>query len=71
MIGGQFHDVLSGTCTPRSYEFSWNDEVLALKHFADGAADAIGTVARGMNTETTGHTCRRLQPALDRQGGGR
>ena len=54
VIGAQFHDVLAGTCTPRGNEFSWNDEVLALKHFAGGTADAIGTVARGMNTETTG-----------------
>ena len=54
VIGAQFHDILAGTCTPRANEFSWNDEVLALKQFADGAADAIGTVARGMHTETTG-----------------
>jgi alpha-mannosidase len=54
VIGAQFHDVLSGTCTPRSYELSWNDEVLALKQFADGAASGIGAVARGMNTETSG-----------------
>lgn len=54
VIGAQFHDILAGTCTPRSYEFSWNDEVLALKHFAAGASDAIGAVARAMNTQTTG-----------------
>ena len=68
VVAGQFHDVLSGTCTPRSYEFSWNDEVLALKHFADGAADAIGTVARGMNTEVTGIPVVVFNPlSIDRQ----
>lgn len=54
VVGAQFHDVLAGTCTPRAYEFSWNDEVLALKHFAAGTIDAVGAVSRGMDTQTTG-----------------
>ncbi len=54
VVGGQFHDVLAGTCTPHAYQLSWNDEVLALKNFASGVSDAVGAVARGMNTKTKG-----------------
>ena len=68
VIGAQFHDIIAGTCTPRGNEFSWNDEVLALKHFADGAASAVGTVARGMDTETTGIPLVVLNPlSIDRE----
>ncbi len=34
VLGSQMHDILPGTCIPKAYEYSWNDEILALNHFA-------------------------------------
>ncbi len=36
-MGGHFHDTAAGTATPRAYEFAWNDDVIALNQFSDGA----------------------------------
>ena len=33
-MGAHFHDLAAGTATPRSYEFAWNDDVIALNQFA-------------------------------------
>ena len=30
VMGAQFHDILPGTSHPKAYEYSWNDEILAL-----------------------------------------
>ncbi len=50
----QFHDDLPGTCIPRAYVFSWNDEVIAMNMFSDVLADAAGAVARGLDTRSEG-----------------
>src|SRR5207245_10059312 len=34
VMGGQFHDIAAGTATPKAYEYSWNDDVLAVNQFA-------------------------------------
>ncbi len=54
VMGGQFHDIIPGTSIPKAYEYSWNDEVLALNQFAgvltsasDGIASRLDTQARG------------------------
>jgi alpha-mannosidase len=54
VMGGQFHDITPGTATPKSYEFSWNDEVLALNQFAGVMASATEAVASGMDTQAKG-----------------
>jgi alpha-mannosidase len=33
-MGGHFHDIAAGTATPKSYEFAWNDDVIAMNQFA-------------------------------------
>ena len=53
-MGGHFHDLAAGTATPRSYEFAWNDDVIALNQFAAVFTDASEGVAAGLNTETKG-----------------
>src|SRR5215467_3651836 len=35
VMGGQFHDIMAGTATPKAYEFSWNDDIIASNQFAD------------------------------------
>ncbi len=50
-LGSQMHDILPGTCLPKSYEFSWNDEVLALNQFAAVAEGSCAAVASGLDTQ--------------------
>ena len=54
VMGGQFHDILPGTATPKAFEFSWNDDVIAMNQFAGVLADATEAIASGLNTETKG-----------------
>jgi len=34
VLAGHFHDSAAGTATPRSYEFIWNDDVIAMNQFS-------------------------------------
>ena len=54
VMGSHFHDLAAGTATPRSYEFAWNDDVIAMNQFADVLTDATEGVAAALNTVTTG-----------------
>lgn len=54
VIFHQFHDDLTGTSIPRAYEFSWNDELIALGQFADILTDASSAVSERMDTRTNG-----------------
>jgi alpha-mannosidase len=54
VMGGQFHDVLPGTATPKAFEFSWNDDVIAMNQFASVLTSATDAITSGMNTETKG-----------------
>jgi len=53
-IWHQFHDDLTGTSLPRAYEFSWNDELLSQKQFAQTLITSVGTVSRALNTQVKG-----------------
>ena len=54
VIWHQFHDDLTGTSIPRAYEFSWNDELLSLKTFADVLTHSVSAIARKMDTRVGG-----------------
>ena len=54
VIWHQFHDDVTGTSIPRAYEFSWNDELLALKQFSDVLTHSVSAVASRMNTQVKG-----------------
>jgi len=54
VMGGQFHDIQAGTATPRSYEYSWNDDVLAMNQFAGALTSASEAIASGLNTQAKG-----------------
>jgi alpha-mannosidase len=54
VMGGQFHDVLPGTATPKAFEFSWNDDVIAMNQFASVLTSATESIASGLNTQTSG-----------------
>ena len=50
----QFHDDLTGTSIPRAYEFSWNDEMISLRQFADVVETSVGAVASRLDTKVPG-----------------
>lgn len=54
VMGGQFHDILPGTATPRAFEFSWNDDVIAANQFASVLTSATESVVGGMDTRAQG-----------------
>jgi alpha-mannosidase len=53
-MGGQFHDILPGTATPKAFEYSWNDDVIAMNQFAGVLTSATEGIAGGLNTQTVG-----------------
>lgn len=53
-IWHQFHDDLTGTSIPRAYEFSWNDELISLKQFANVLTTSTGAVSRALDTDVKG-----------------
>lgn len=54
VLGLQFHDIICGTATPKAYEYSWNDALLALNQFADVLTSAVEGIASMLNTEAKG-----------------
>ena len=54
VMGGQFHDILPGTATPKAFQFAWNDDVIAMNQFASVLTSASAGIAAAMNTQTTG-----------------
>ncbi len=54
VMGGQFHDIMAGTATPQAYEYSWNDDVLALNQFAHVLTSATDAVSSGLDTRASG-----------------
>ncbi len=54
VMGGQFHDILPGTATPRAFNFSWNDDVIAMNQFAGVLTSATEGIAEGLDTQTLG-----------------
>ena len=54
VMGGQFHDIMAGTATPQSYNYAWNDDVIAMNQFAGVLQDASSTVIAAMDTRGAG-----------------
>ncbi len=54
VLGGQFHDILPGTSIPKAYEYSWNDEILAMNLFANVLGSAVEAIAAEMDTRVSG-----------------
>ena len=54
VMGGQFHDILPGTATPKAFEFSWNDDVIAMNQFAGVLTSATEAIASGLDTRGRG-----------------
>jgi len=54
VMGGQFHDNQAGTATPKAYEFTWNDDVLAMNQFAAVLTSATEAIASSLDTSGEG-----------------
>src|SRR5688500_1035067 len=54
VMGGQFHDLLPGTSTPKAFQFAWNDQVLAMNQFAGILTSATHAVVSGLDTQVKG-----------------
>ena len=54
VMGGQFHDLLPGTSTPKAFQFAWNDEVIAMNQFAGVLTSATQAVVSGLDTQVKG-----------------
>src|SRR5205085_5093329 len=54
VMGGQFHDIAAGTATPKAYEYSWNDDLIAMNQFKTVLRDAVEAIASQMDTRTSG-----------------
>ncbi|MBC8011127.1 MAG: alpha-mannosidase, partial [Burkholderiales bacterium] len=54
VIGSQMHDILPGTSMPPAYEYSWNDEVIALNQFAAITERASAAVLSALDTRAKG-----------------
>jgi alpha-mannosidase len=68
VLGSQFHDILSGTATPKSYEYAWNDEFIAMNGFSEAIKHSVSAIAHRLNTQTQGRSIVVYNPvALDRE----
>jgi alpha-mannosidase len=54
VMGGQFHDIAAGTATPKAYEYSWNDDVIAMNQFASVLTSATESIASALDTRAQG-----------------
>jgi len=53
-LSGHFHDSAAGTATPRAYQFTWNDDIIAANQFADVLTSATTAIASGLDSQTKG-----------------
>jgi alpha-mannosidase len=54
VMGAQVHDILPGTASTYAFEFSWNDEILAMNQFSNVLTSATGAVSSVLNTQGRG-----------------
>jgi alpha-mannosidase len=54
VLGAHFHDTMAGTAVPKSYEYSWNNELIAANQFAAVVQDAASAVIGQMDTRGKG-----------------
>lgn len=53
-LGSQMHDIMPGTCIPKAYEYSWNDEFIAMNGFSEVLKNSASAVSRELNTTAEG-----------------
>jgi alpha-mannosidase len=54
VLVSQMHDILPGTCLPKAYNFSWNDEIIASNGFASVLTHSIDGISQALDTRVKG-----------------
>lgn len=68
VLGSQFHDILPGTSIPCAYQYSWNDEILAMNGFASVLQNSVGIASEAIDTRVKGKALLVYNPlAVDRE----
>lgn len=68
LLGNQMHDILPGTCIPKAYEYSWNDEFIAANGFSEVLKNSLSMISSRLNTETQGRSVVVYNPvAINRE----
>jgi alpha-mannosidase len=68
VLGSQFHDLLSGTATPKAYEYAWNDEFIAMNGFSEALKNSVSAITHQLNTQARGKAIVVYNPvAIDRE----
>ena len=68
VLAAQMHDILPGTSIPEAYEFSYNDEVVALNSFAQATKGSVSNVISSLDTTGEGIPVVVYNPlAIERQ----
>jgi len=68
VMGGHFHDNMAGTATPKAYEYTWNDDLVAMNQFAGVLQSATEAVASVLDTQGRGTPLVVFNPlSIDRE----
>jgi alpha-mannosidase len=54
VLANQMHDILPGTSIPKAYEYSFNDEIIALNGFSSIIKHSVGAVSKALDTRVQG-----------------
>jgi len=54
VLGSQMHDILPGTSILKAYEYSWNDEFIAMNSLSEVLKNSVSAISRELNTEAKG-----------------
>ena len=50
VLASHFHDTMAGTAVPKAYEYSWNNDVIAMNEFAAAEMNAVSGIVDQMDT---------------------
>ena len=68
VLGSQMHDIMPGTCLPRCYDYSWNDETLGFNEFSTVLEHASETIISTLDTRVQGRALVVFNPlAIERE----
>ncbi|HEY1686178.1 MAG TPA: glycoside hydrolase family 38 C-terminal domain-containing protein [Tepidisphaeraceae bacterium] len=54
VLASHFHDTMAGTAVPKAYEYSWNNDVIAMNEFAAAEKNAVSGIVAQLDTRGPG-----------------
>lgn len=68
VLGSQMHDIVPGVAIPKAFEYSWNDEIIAMNGFVETLNSSVGSVSRYLDTRVKGKPVLVYNPlAIERE----